>query len=135
MRVQPRSSASSLIIGPSLRKRGSTIQNIFFHKTIANKGWSTLCQPPRPAATMVVREFYSNLAANVLEKVRVDGVFVDLSAKSINKYYNLDPVNSEAYDRLQETTNYPKVHKMLTNGRGNGNLTLKSTHYTSRLNT
>ena len=69
-----------------------------------------------PAATMVVREFYANLAAHVLKKVQVRGVFVDFSAKSINKFYNLESVNPEAYDRLHETLNYPEVLRMLTNG-------------------
>ena len=45
-------------------------------------------------------------------------VLVDFSAKSINEYYNLEPVNFEAYDRLLESPNYPEVLKMLTNGRG-----------------
>ena len=90
----------------------------FFRKTIANKGWRALCQPPRPAAIMVVREFYANLAAHELKRVRVHAVLVDFSAKSINEYYNLEPVNSEAYDKLHETLNYPKVLRMLTNGQG-----------------
>ena len=46
----------------------------FFRKTIANKGWRALCQPPTPAATMVVREFYANLASHMNKKVRVRGV-------------------------------------------------------------
>ena len=46
----------------------------FFRKTIANKGWRALCQPPTPAATMVVREFYTNLASHMNKKVRVRGV-------------------------------------------------------------
>ena len=45
-------------------------------------------------------------------------VLVDFNAKSINEYYNLEPVNSEAYDRLDEAPNYPEVLKMLTNGQG-----------------
>ena len=53
-------------------------------KTIANKGWKALCEPPRLAAIMVVREFSVNLAANVLKKVQVRRVLVDFSAKSIN---------------------------------------------------
>ena len=69
MRVLPRSSASSLQIDPSLRRRDSTIR--FFRKTIAKKGWGALYQPPRLAAMMVVREFYANLAGHVLQKVRV----------------------------------------------------------------
>ena len=67
---------------------------------------------------MVVPEFYANLATNVLNKVRVRGVLVDFSAKSINEFYNLEPVNSDAYDRLQEQPNYPEVLRLLTNGRG-----------------
>ena len=90
----------------------------FFCKTIARKGWGSLFQPPRPAATMVVREFYTNLATHVLKKVRVHGVLVDFSAKSINLYYNLESVNPEAYDRLHESHNYPEVLRMLTNGQG-----------------
>ena len=51
-----------------------------FSKTIANKGWRELCQPLRLAVTMVVREFYTNLVANVMKKVRVRGALVDFSA-------------------------------------------------------
>ena len=46
------------------------------------------------------------------------GVLVDFSAKSINEYYNLEPINSEAYDRLHKTPNYLEVLRMLTNGQG-----------------
>ena len=67
---------------------------------------------------MVVREFYANLTAHVLKKVRVRGVLVDFSMKSINRYYNLEPVNSEAFDRLYEHFNYPDVLRLLTNGQG-----------------
>ena len=62
--------------------------------------------------------FMQNLASNVLKKVWVRGVLVDFSEKSINKYYNLELVNSETYDRFHETPNYPEVLRMLTNGRG-----------------
>ena len=55
----------------------------FFRKTITNKGCKALCQPPRIAATMVVREFYANLTTHVLTKVRVQGVSVDVNANSI----------------------------------------------------
>ena len=45
-------------------------------------------------------------------------MLLDFSAKSINEFYNLESVNGEAYDRLQETPNYPKVLRLLTNGQG-----------------
>ena len=83
-----------------------------------NKGWWELCQPPRPAATSVVQEFYANLASHILKKVQVRGVLVYFSAESINHYYNLEPVNPKAYDRLHERPNYPEVLRMLTNGYG-----------------
>ena len=67
----------------------------FFRKTITNKGWRALCQPSRPTATMVVQEFYANLAAHVLKKVRVRGVLVDFNVKSIHEFYNLEQVNLE----------------------------------------
>ena len=67
---------------------------------------------------MVLWEFYANLAAHVLKEVRVRGVLVDFSTKSINLYYNLDPVNSEAFDQLHEHPNYLEVLWFLTNGRG-----------------
>ena len=67
---------------------------------------------------MVVREFYANLSAHVLKKVRVRGVLVDFSAKSINHYYNLDLVTSKAFDRLHEHLNSLDVLRLLTNGRG-----------------
>ena len=101
-----------------IKKKGFHHPNDFFRKTIANKGWQALCQPPSPAATSVVREFYANLASHVLKKVQVRGVLVDFNAKYINRYYNLEPVNPEAYDRLHEQPNYPEVLRMLTNGHG-----------------
>ena len=45
-------------------------------------------------------------------------VLVDFNAKSINRYYNLEPVNLEACDRLYENPNYPEVLRMLTNEQG-----------------
>ena len=85
-----------------IKEKGFHHPDDFFHKTIANKGWRALCQPPSPAATSVVREFYANITSHVLKKVRVHGVLVDFSAKSINRNYNLEPVNPEAFDRLHE---------------------------------
>ena len=90
----------------------------FFRKTIAAKGWRALCQPPHPAAMTMVREFYANLASHVVKKVQVRGVLVDISAESINQYYNLDHVPSEPFDRLYEQPNYPEIIRVLTNGRG-----------------
>ena len=54
----------------------------------------------------------------MLKNVWVHGVLVDFSAKSINRYYNLESVNPEAYDRLHENPNYSEVLRMLTNGQG-----------------
>ena len=103
-----------------ISKSKSFIKEKGFHhlesKTIANKGWRAQCQPPRPAVTMVVQEFYANLAANVLKKVRVQVMLEDFSAKSINEFYSLESVNFDAYDRLQETPNFPEVLRLLTNG-------------------
>ena len=45
-------------------------------------------------------------------------VLVDFSAKSINRYYNIEPVNPEAYDSLHEHPNYLEVLRILTNGQG-----------------
>ena len=59
-----------------IKEKGFHHPDDFFRKTLANKGWKTLCQALRPTATMVVREFYANLAANVLKKVRVSRVLV-----------------------------------------------------------
>ena len=101
-----------------IKEKGFHHLDDFFRKMIANKGWWTLCQPPRSAATSVVQEFYANLASHILKKVRVHEVLVDFSAKSINRYYNLELVNPEAFDRLHEQPNYPEVFRMLTNGRG-----------------
>ena len=67
---------------------------------------------------MVLWEFYANLAAHVLKKVRVHGVLVNFSAKSINRYYNLEPVSPEAFDRLHEHPNYLEVLRLLTSGPG-----------------
>ena len=52
-------------------------------------------------------------------------MLVDLSAKSINHYYNLELVNPEAFDRLHENPNYPEVLRFLTNGQGEWKLNNK----------
>ena len=101
-----------------IKEKGFHHPDDFFCKTIANKGWRALCQPPPPAATSVVREFYANLASHVVKKVRVRGVLVDFNAQSINQFYNLDPVPPEPFDRLYERPDYPEVLPVLTNGRG-----------------
>ena len=101
-----------------IKEKGFHHPDDFFHKTIAAKGWRALCQPPHPADMSVVREFYANLASHVLKKVRVQGIFVDFSAESINSYYSLDHVPSEPFDRLYEHPDYPEVLRVLTNGRG-----------------
>ena len=101
-----------------IKEKGFQHPEDLLRKTIAWKGWGALCQPLRPIATIVVREFYANLVAHVLQKVRVHGVLVDFSAKSINRFYNLEPVNLEAYDQLHKNLNYPEVLRMLTNGYG-----------------
>ena len=117
MRVQPRGSDSSPKSGRSLRRRGFTSPRIFFHKTIMNKGWRALCQPPTPAATMVVQEFYANLASHMNKKVRVRGVWADFYVKSINEFYNLEPVDTGAFDSLYAASNYPDILRVLTNGK------------------
>ena len=101
-----------------IKEKGFHHLDDFCRKTITTKGWRALCQPPRPVATSVVREFYANLAYHVINKVRVRGVLVDFSAKSINQFYNLDPVPPELFDRLYERQDYPEVIRVMTNGRG-----------------
>ena len=101
-----------------IKEKGFHHPDDFFRKTIVAKGWRALCQPPHPAAMSVVREFYANLAAHVLKKVRVRGIFVDFSAESINSFYSLDPVPFEPFNQLYEHPDYPEVIRVLTNGRG-----------------
>ena len=101
-----------------IKEKGFHHLDDFFRKTIAAKGWRALCQPPHPAAMSVVREFYANLASHVVKKVRVRGVLVDFSAKSINQYYSLEHVPSEPFDMLYERPDYPEIIRVLTNGRG-----------------
>ena len=105
-----------------IKEKGFHHPEDFFRKTIAKKGWGALFQPPRSTTMMVVQEFYANLVAHVLKKVRVRGVLVDFSVKFINAYYNLEPVNAEPYDRLYANPNYPEILRMLTNSQGEWNL-------------
>ena len=52
------------------------------------------------------------------KRVRVRGIWVDFSAKSINEFYNLEPMNIGAFDSLYVALNYPEVIRVLTNGQG-----------------
>ena len=101
-----------------IKEKGFHHPEDFFRKTIERKGWRTLCQPPSPAAMSVVREFYANLAAHVLKKVRVRGVLVDFSAESINSYYGLEHVPPGPFDQLREHPDYHEVIRVLTKGQG-----------------
>ena len=101
-----------------IKEKGFHHPDDFFRKTIAAKEWRALCQPPRPVAMSVVREFYANLASHVLEKVQVRGVLVDFSAESINSFYSLEHVSAGPFDQLREHPDYPEVIRVLTKGRG-----------------
>ena len=114
-----------------IKEKGFHHPDDFFRKTIANKGWRALCQPTRPTTTMVVREFYTNLAAHVLKKVRVRGMLVDFSVKSINEFYYLEPINIGAYDSLSTTL---RSLDCLPMAKGSAKLTMKGMSCTSRPN-
>ena len=101
-----------------IKEKGFHHPDDFFRKTIERKGWRALCQPPSPAAMSVVREFYTNLAAHVLKKVRVRGVLVDFSAESINSYYGLEHVPPGPFDQLREHPDYHEVIRVLTKCQG-----------------
>ena len=90
-----------------IKEKGFHHPEDFFHKTIAKKGWKELFQPLRPAAT-IVREFYTNLTSHMVKQVRVRGVLVDFSARSINVFYSLYSVSDDAYNKIQEDPNYPR---------------------------
>ena len=74
---------------------------------------------------MVVREFYANLASKMNKKVRVRGVWVHFYAKSINEFYNLEPVDSGAFDSLYAASNYLEILRVLKNGQGGWKLNSK----------
>ena len=101
-----------------IKEKGFHHPDDFFRKTIEAKGWRALCQPPRPAATSVVREFYANLTSHVLKRVRVRGVLVDFSAELINSFYGLEHVPPGPFDQLREHPDYPEVIRELTKGLG-----------------
>ena len=101
-----------------IKEKGFHHPEDFFRKTIEAKGWRALCQPPRPAAMSVVREFYANLASHVLKQVRVRGVVVDFSAESINRYYGLERIPPGPFDQLREHPDYHEVIRVLTKGQG-----------------
>ena len=101
-----------------IKEKGFHHPDDFFRKTIERKGWRALCQPPRPAAMSVVREFYANVASHVLKKVRVRGVLVDFSAESINSYYGLEHIPPGPFDQLREHPDNHEVIRVLTIGQG-----------------
>ena len=115
MRGQSISSASFQRIGRSLRKKDSITCIISSRKPLRIRV-EGIMPTPRSTDTMVVREFYANLVVHTFQKVTVQGVLVDFSTNSINEFYNLELANNEAYDRVQENPNYPKVLRLLTNG-------------------
>ena len=101
-----------------IKEKGFHHPEDFFRKIIANMEWRVICEPPKPATTMIVREFYANLATNMNKRVRVRGIWVDFDAKSFNEFYNLEPVDNGVFDSLYAVPNYPEVIRVLTNGQG-----------------
>ena len=101
-----------------IKEKGFHHPDDFFRKTVEKKGWNALCQPPRPAAMSVVREFYANLASHVLKKVRVRGVLVEFSAESINSFYGLEHIPPGPFDQFREHPDYHEVIRVLTKGQG-----------------
>ena len=108
MKVWPKGLAPFVKIGHSSNKRDSTTSMTSFGRQLRTRDGRR--QPPCPAATSVVREFYANLASHVVKKVRVRGVLVEFGAKSINQFYNLDPVPPEPFDTLHERPDYPRSY-------------------------
>ena len=53
-----------------------------------------------------------------MKKVRVRGILVDISVRSINEFYQLELVDYETYNRIQKDPNYPEVFRLLSNGQG-----------------
>ena len=101
-----------------IKEKGFHHPKDFFRRTIANKRWRALCQPLTPAAVMVVREFYANLASHMNKKVRVRGVCVNFYVKSINEFYYLESMDTGAFDSLYAAPNYLEILQVLTNGKG-----------------
>ena len=101
-----------------IKEKGFHHPEDFFRKIIAKKEWRAICQPPKPATTMIVQEFNANLATNMNKWVRVRGIWVNFDAKSFNKFYNLEPMDNKAFDSLYPAPNYPEVIRALTNGQG-----------------
>ena len=107
-----------------IKEKGFHHPEDFFRKTITNKGWRALCQPPTPTATMVVRELYANLASNMNKNVRVFGVWVDFCAESINEFC-IKSIGCVAFDSLYAALNYPEILRVLTNGQGEWKLNIE----------
>ena len=91
-----------------IKEKGFHHPDDFFRKTIAKRGWWALCQPPKPATTMIVQEIYANLASNMNKWVRVRGIWVDFCSKSINEFYNLEPVDNGVFDNLYAARTTPR---------------------------
>ena len=88
--------------------------NVYFKFLIQEKGWIKLCEHPLPGIAPVVREFHSNQQYWMDSIVYVRGKWVDFSATSINRVFNLVEDDSEAYRALFQ---HMMMH-ILTNGRG-----------------
>ena len=65
----------------------------------------------------IVCEFHSNLLGRVGSTVYVRGKWVDFSATTINRLYNLVEADSDAYRALFLDTDYQLLMRSLTKGR------------------
>ena len=78
----------------------------------------SLCEHPPPRIAPIIWEFHSNLRFQVGSIVYFWGKWVDFSATSINRLYNLVNDDGEAYTAIFPNMDYQCLMRVLTRGRG-----------------
>ena len=73
---------------------------------IQERGWTKFCEHPLLGIAPVVREFHSNLRYQIDTTVYVRGKWVDFSAATINRVFNLVDDDNLVYRALFQYTDY-----------------------------
>lgn len=74
-----------------------------------DQGWGIFVRSSEVGIMSIVREFYAHVPNAVNDRAIVKGVFIALSASTINYCYGMRDVNQGRYESYLENINYEEV--------------------------
>ena len=90
-----------------------------FSEVIEKRGWGFFYEHKALGFAALAREFYANIMGMKEDSVYVKGVWVPFGHKRINEVFKLkDQKQGSKFKKMVENSNYEKILKLLTAGKG-----------------